>query len=300
MLAEFDFELLRLRYVKAAAARIPAFRPDGRGTAELQAVITGATNVRDSYMDGGAALSLSRGQLRQAAVDGHETAMGVYPAMKSRYRKDPASLEVIRSLPVNDRTRGATIERMQQISAVWARLPDVGTPPASFVAWQGMAKTNFDALMFALTTGEAARPAEEKLFGFLQGQLHETQTQISDLVTAALVQGRAQFVRGSSREVIDSIPTEAAAKKPAEAVISVAISPEAGTVHLEFDAAHGTSFDVRQRRAGEATWTTVVEHGLENSYDATDLPPGVYEFGVVAQNSLGEGEQSAVATVTVA
>jgi hypothetical protein len=300
MLTEFDFNLLQLRYVQAAANKIPTFRPDGLTPAAIGAVVTAASGVRQVYIDTRNDFDLGRGSYRQAVNDGHDAAIGVFAAMKSRYRKDAATLDTISGLPVDDQSAADTTKRMDQTTSLWGKLPLIGTPAAQFVAWAGMAKTDFDSLLTSMATKQAGLPDKDQAFQVAEGNLHDTNADVADLVTAALAQGRAQFPSGASREVIDAIPTVPATQAPSQAVISQATSPGAGKAHLVFDANHGTSFDVLMKAPGAATFTKVVDDAVEKTYDATGLTAGLYQFEVIGRNSLGDGAASAAVSVTVA
>lgn len=297
MLTDFDFHVTQLRYVKAATANIATYRPDGMDEAAIDAVLTNAAAVRQAYIDAKETFDLGRSGFRSSVNDGHDAAIGVYAAMKSRYRKDPATLETITALPVDDRTADETIKRMEQTSSLWGKLPPIGTPPAQFVAWSGMTKTDFDALLSAAKTKQKDLPDKDQAFQVAEGNLH-TDSELSDLVTASLQQGRAQFRSGTERDVIDAVPNEPAQQPPGQAVITEATGG-AGAAHLVFDAPHATSFDILRKKAADPLFAPDADDIIEHVYDATGLTPGTYNFKVIGRNSLGEGPESAVATVTV-
>ena len=76
--------------------------------------------------------------------------MAVFGIMKTRYRKDVVSSEVIAKLPTVDKTPAETLRRAQALSILWGKLPN---PPGSltpFKAWDTMDKAAFDALLAAL------------------------------------------------------------------------------------------------------------------------------------------------------
>jgi hypothetical protein len=303
MLADFNFHLLQLRYVQAAADQIGAYTPDGLDATELGLKVDAAKAVRQEYVDKKTDFDLARGTYRQSVNDGHDATIGVYAAMKSRFRKDQGSLEAINNLPVADQTAAETTQRMVQTSTLWGKLPlfpgKPGQPAQEFVAWQGMDHTVCDGLLSSIATNEQGIMDSDEAFQVAEGNLHKTDADIQDFVTASLQQGRAQFPDGMEREVIDSIPTEPSTHEPNQAVISVFSSPGAGKVHLEFDANHGTSFDVLQKGPGEADFSKVSDDQLIKTYDKTGLSAGVYQYQVIGQNSLGNGEPSAVVSVTV-
>lgn len=299
MLTDYDFRVTQLRYIKAAINDLPDYRPDGMDVADGAARLTGFGTVRQTYIEKKTAFDLARSGYRQAQKDGHDAVIGVDVAMKSRYRKDAASLSAIDGLIIQDQTAAETIKRMEQMSSLWGKLPDVGTPPAPFVAWQGMDKTAFDKLLGSITTKQKALPNIDQAFQVAEGNLHETDAELADLVAAALVQGRAQFRDGMEREVLDAVPSEPAQQPPAQAEITKAESPSAGTVRLEFDAPHATSFDVLRKKQTDTDYTKVIDDGIDRFYDATGLAAGKYDFKVIGRNSLGEGPESEVATVSV-
>lgn len=46
MFEKYNFEFLRLRYVKGAMTNIPSFRPDGKTPADCDTLMTSATTAR--------------------------------------------------------------------------------------------------------------------------------------------------------------------------------------------------------------------------------------------------------------
>ena len=113
MLVEFDFHVFQLRYVRAAMASIATYKPDGMNVAAMDGVLTNAGTVRQAYVDAKQTFDLARGEFREAVNDGHDAAVGVHAAMKSRFRKDPGSLSAIEGLPTQDQTAAETIKRMR-------------------------------------------------------------------------------------------------------------------------------------------------------------------------------------------
>lgn len=298
MLTDFDFHVTQLRYIKAAVHNIATFSPDGMDETAIDVVLNNAAIVRQAYIDAKETFDLARADFRASINAGHDAVIGVYAAMKSRYRKDPGTLEAIQALPVDDRSADDTIKRLEQTSSLWAKLPQIGKPAAEFVAWTGMAKTDFDALKTAATSKQADLPDKDQAFQVAEGNLHEMDAELADLVTAALQQGRAQFPSGTEREVIDAVPNEPAQQPPGQATISQATGGS-GTVHLVFDAPHATSFDVFQKKINDPVFTKVGDDIVGTTYDGVGISAGDWQFRVVGRNSLGEGPQSAVSNVTV-
>ncbi len=303
MLGEFDFHLLQIQSIKAAMDQLPTYQPLAKTPAQMQTEYDNALAVRADYLTKLRGLSLARGELHEKTEEAHQVAIGVYGVMKSRYRKDPGSLEAINGLPTQDQTFEQTRVRMDDMSSLWSQLPDdpYADPPGPMVAWPGMDQTAFDATRDTMVTAHSNFVTTNGAFEKAEGDLHAKDAQLGNLAVDSLAEGRGQFAEGTpEREVIDAIPTEPAQQPPDQAVIGVATSPGVGQAHLEFSANHATSYDVFQRLAGEPDFVLVADDIIETSYDASDLPAGTYEFQVIGQNSRGNGPPSAVATIEVA
>ena len=118
---------------------------------------------------------------------------------------------------------------------------------------------------------------------------------MADFNTNALIQGRGQFPPGTAnREVIDAIPIQPATQLPGQAVITNAASPAAGAAHFDYDAAHGTSWDVFHKGPGQPAFVKVASDVIVKAYDTTGLAAGAHEYKVVPRNSRGDGPASAV------
>ena len=309
MFDRFNFEFLRLRYIKNAMSLMASYRPDGKGPADATAMMTTATTGRTNYEGATAALQLAQGEYAEDIAAGHALCVQVYPIMKSRYRNDPGSLSAIDSLPTVDQSAAQTFTRLKAISTLWGQLPN---PPASatpFNAWDTMGKTEFDAFITPIE-GSAGPPVvigslgvkatAESAMQVAEAGLHTVENMMEDFNTAALVQGRGQFPDGTAnREVIDAIPTQPAAQLPGQALLSVATSPGAGQAHLEFDGPHMTSGDVLHQAPGAVAFVKVADDLIVKFYDVTGLMPGAHGFKIVPRNSRGDGPVSAVRMVNV-
>ncbi len=210
MLVEFDFAVTQTAYVKAAMVEIAAFRPDGLTTANVQALVDGATPVRAAYVTKKEAITGARA-LRHTSIDLlHEACVDFAAQGKSRFRKNPTVAARFARLPTQDQTFQETITRGTASEAVWTVLPLVGTPPAAFTVGQGMttlALAGFTALIAAARTADGEIPATDEDFQGAEADLHAMQGELEDFVTAALEQGRSQFNVGTpQREIIDAIP----------------------------------------------------------------------------------------------
>lgn len=303
MLGEFDFHLLQLQYITAAMDQLLTYQPLAMTPAMMQAEYDAGVVVRTNYKNQRAALGLARGELHEKIEEAHQAAIGVYGVMKTRYRKDPGSLEAINSLPTQDRTFEQTRDRMDSMKALWAQLPNdpYAAPPGPFVPWAGMDQAAFGVKLTTMTTAQAAFVVAFENFQKAEGDLHAKDAHLADVAVAALEEGRSQFVDGTSeREVINSIPTAPASQEPNKAIITVATSPAAGQAHLEFESLHGTSFDVVHKGPGVTEFTTVAEDIIEKIYNANGLAPGNHEYKVIGENSRGNGPESEVSIVAVA
>lgn len=303
----FNFELLQLRYVKAGMDILASFRPDGKTPAEAQGMIDTAKTARTNYGTKKVAMDLARGEFIESVDAGHVVCIQVYPIMLSRYRNDPGSLSAIKKLPVADQTPAQTIDRLKDTSTLWGVLPNPPGSATPFKAWETMDKAAFDAFLTAIIGSpgppvvlgtQAAVPLADQAFELAEGDLNRQKDVMEEFTTAALIQGRAQYLPGTpERDVIDAIPMEPAQQLPGQAVISVATSPGAGQAHLEFDAPHSTSWDVFRKGPGDADFIKVADDIITKTYDATGLAAGAHDFKVVGRNSKGDGSESAVSTV---
>ncbi len=300
MFEQFDFRVTQGRYVKAAMDAIATFRPDGKTPAEVQAVIDAALTARTTFQTANSALNLARGELEESRLAAHAACVQVFPIMKSRYRADAGSLSAISRLPIEDKTVAQTIGRMEATSILWGQLPNPPGSATAFKAWDTMDKVAFDALLTTLKTKQTAFATVDQDYEIAQGNLHEALTTLEDFVTAALIQGRAQFVEGTAeREVIDAIPQEPAQQPPAQGAITVATSPAAGQAHLEYSAARATSYEVLQKAPGTTEFSVVAADVIVTSFDATGLAPGSYDYQILGRNSRGDGPVSETSTVVV-
>lgn len=302
MLGEYDFHLFQVQHIKSAMDQLPTFRPLSMTPARMQLEYDSGMVVRTTFQDKFTAEKLVRESLNFKAEAGHQAAIGVYGVMKTRYRNVPAVLQAILGLPIQDRTVAETRVRMEMIKSLWEQLPNdpYRLPPGPLVAWPDMGLTEFGAMLAELLFGQTASIVAFEEFELAQGMLHEKQVRLAELASSALQEGRGQFVVNTpGREVIDSIPTQLSAQAPNQAVITVATSPGAGAVHLEYDALHATSFDVFHKAPGATEFTLIANDTVERFLDVTGLVPGSHQFTVIGQNSRGSGPESEVATVVV-
>ena len=304
MLETYNFRLTQLAYVKGAAEQVAAFRPDGKTPTQIAAMIADGQTARAEYLTKRATVTTARGTFRSAHEDAHNAVVAVYAVMKSLYRDDRDSSRAIRSLPKDDRNPEQTLARMEAISKLWASLPN---PPGSATAMVagGVTRAAFDAQLASFEAASTAFTDCDQQFQLKEGALNSAERTNTRFVSAALVQGRAQFPEGSpERAVIEAIPTEGGQQAPEQAVVSLAESPSAGAVHLQFDAARATSFELWHKGPGESEFTLeteVLRSGASQigDYSASGLAMGGHAYRIVGVNSRGAGPASVIATVQV-
>jgi len=100
-------------------------------------------------------------------------------------------------------------------------------------------------------------------------------------------------------QIRTEVPTSPEQIPPPKAVISVATSPAAGQIHLEYSADHATSYDVLQKAPGAPAFVVVADNVIVKAYDASGLAPGSYDYKVIGANAKGDGPESAVSNVAV-
>ena len=210
MLVEFDFAVTQTAYVKAAMDEIPAFRPDGLTPANVQTLVTSATPVRDAYVTKKNAIGDAR-TLRHTTIDTlHDACVDFAAQGRSRFRKIAGILQRFGRLPTQDQTFQETLTRGAASDALWATLPQIGSPAAAFTVLQGdavLSRAGFTALIAAARAADGAIPASDEDFQAAEADLHAKMGELEDFVTAALEQGRSQFAEGTpQREIIDAIP----------------------------------------------------------------------------------------------
>lgn len=301
----FDFAVLQTRYVKAAMDQIPSFRPDGLTPVQVQALIGTAAPVRSTYVTNLAAINGARASRRTSIEELHTHCVDFTAQARSIYRNDPSASELIARLPVQDQTFQETITRADAILALWATLPQIGTPPAEFTYGAGdtdVSQTTFQFLRDTALGISESIPDIDQTFQKAEAATHIKQAELSDFVSAALEQGRSRYADGTAeREIIDAVPTDPAQQAPGQAVITSAAQAGPGTVHLAFDAPHATSFDVLHRVAGgSGDFTLIGQDLIERQYDPTGLAAAqTHEFIVRGNNSRGTGPDSDPSSVPV-
>ncbi len=299
MLTKFSFHVSQLNYIKGAMALLPAYRPDAKTVAQVDAIIAAAQPVRTAYLDKRSSLQTARADLGAARVAAHAAAVSVQPLMKSVYRTDPTSYETVARLPVKDRAVAATVTRCEAVSNLWSKLPNPPGTATPFVAGE-LTRAQFDALLATLRSKLVAVSGCDQEFQLKEAELHTTDNANAQFIMAALKQGRAQFKRGTEgRELIDAIPTLANTPLPGLPVIDSVEDLGGGSLMLIFMALHATSFKVFHQAPGATGFTLIAEEVEAGEYTVDNLAAGEHKFKVVGVNSRGQGKPSAVKLFTV-
>ncbi len=304
MLVEFDFLVLQLRYIHEAMAQILTYRPLGLTLADVSAQIIAAAPPRTAYIAAKTVLDGGRADRRISIDTLHDACVDFATQARNVFRKNPNVTERLDRLPVKDQSFQDTLTRADAVLALWATLPQVGTPAADFRVKQGpvlLDETGFTALRTAVGATHTSIPQVDQAFQKAEADLHAKQRGMEELVTSALTEGRSQFDEGNpEREIIDAIPTEAPAGPPGKAEITSASNIGTGIVRLTYQADGATSFDIYERAEGAPTFTLVAEDILAATFDVPSLSPGPHEFTVRGRNARGLGATSDVTTVEVA
>jgi len=98
-----------------------------------------------------------------------------------------------------------------------------------------------------------------------------------------------------------TIPTTYRPEEPVgqAEIFNVIVSAD-GDIHFDCRAEHATKFTYLHRAPGQAAFVVVVTDSPEAHLTLHNQPPGVHDFKAIGSNSRGEGEESAVVSVTVA
>ena len=297
---EFNFTVARLRYLDGAVANIPGFMPDGRTPEQVGLLLSGADKSLKDLLKKYNESNSANATLQKSYATGHETSVSVYACMKSCYRSDSVATATILRLPKHDTNPQKTCTRMKAIADLWPTLPNVPGTSAPFAVGE-VTKAAFETMCGDLDARlRGARVAESALTGQLK-KFTEQNAEWDNFINHALVQGRARYKVGTpARAIIDRIPTVPATQEPDQAQVTAATSPANGAAHLEFHAAHATSFKVLHQGPNKTEFTEIADVLLPGGYDATGLTAGAHAYKVVGVNSRGPGPESAVVNVTVA
>lgn len=305
MLEQFDFEILRMRHLRAIMELQESFRPDNRSPDDLGDIIDAAEPLRGTYLTAKTARDLGRGTLDQAKVTLHDANVAVAAIAKSRYRADKRSLRALLKVPTQDQTDEQIEKRGKALERCWAALPlpprpsAAETAAAKFIAYPGMTLANFTALLTALRDAQTAQPMWDEAMEAQEGDVNGKIAELGEINTAILVQGRAQFPTGTIAEMIDAVPAEPSTQPPEKPVISSATATGPGAVQLSYDAEGGSLFDVLDDPPGPVEEVLLLDDTPLKTVDLTGLAPGVHSFTVIAINSRGESEPSDPVQVTV-
>lgn len=300
MLEMYDFSVTQVRYIKAAMDQIAAFHPDNLTTVDVAAMTPNPDPIRANYITKQTAAGAARSARMDGAAGVHDICTDFRAQARSVYRKNPTVQEQLDRIELHDKTFSQCATRGDQTSAVWATLPNVGTPPAAFkVLRDGVSvqKSDLDTLLTNARVADVALPGLDQLFQKAEGDLHVKHAALDDFVTAALAQGRSAYTVGTTeRDIIDAIPTLPAAHAPAKAVIT-SMTFEGGGLTVAYDADHATTFRLLAKTPGQTEYAIVADDRIEKSFTLSVDSHGDWFFKVIGINSRGEGPESDEATV---
>ena len=220
MLVTYDFLVTQLRYVKAAMADLPAFRPDGASVADVEVMLAEAEPIGAAYMSAKVNLEGAQAGRRVTFRVLHDACVNFLRQAGNAFRKDAAVLERLGSLPVNDRTFPEIVARADAILAAWAQLPLIGVPPGEFVVAQvdvPLTRVGMLGLRDAAVAAGGVVTVAEQAFQLHRSALNAKQREMRDFVVAALRLGKSQFPQGSAgRGVLDAVPKRKKGKREDE------------------------------------------------------------------------------------
>ena len=252
-------------------------------------------------------LTTKTSQFHAAVGPLHEACVLVHSHMTSRYRKDPASLESIARIPVQDRIPDETKLRAGILLKTWKELPlppgapaQPPPPPHFYIPTDNMTVGVFEGLQTNFLTKEGEKTTANVLWEKAEGALHKTQREMRDFSVNAAKQGRAQFpdVNTIERELIDSLPDDPPVTAPGTAVISQATALGPDSVKLKASCARASRFDWEQLDNING-WVTLASDVPLSILVQTGLAPGDYQFRVMGKNSRGSSEWSEPVALTL-
>ena len=307
MLESFDFELGRTASFLAAMNQIATLRPDGRTPANVALIYSTADGVRTAYVGAGVAVTQTSGAVDEAWSQVHDASVGVTAAMRSLFRKDPASLRMIEALPTQDQSRDEIKKRADLLSATWAKLPlppppypvPPGPGPHHVEPYAGMTLLVYLGLVSSAKSLESAVPSVDTEYEKQEGLLHEEEVVLRDFNVAARSQGLAQFTEGWEREVIEAIPTEPPSLPPSKGEITAVEAPGGPLIQVRVTSARASKFRLEGKGPGGTVFVVLVESWPTVRIPCTLPMVGAWILRVRGENAKGEGEWSDDFEVTV-
>ena len=303
MFEKTNFVIRQLQRLKKAMAQpaLNEFAPDGRDVAYVTEQADVLQAALGDQIARAAEASAARAAVDAAWEELHQHCVSVAGAMRSVYRARKPALRAIGRIPSKDETVRATLARAAVTVSVWAKLPPMPNvnPPEPFK----LGALTLASFKYFIELLELRMEANENCateLEFSRETLSDCTRACGEFVSAAVAQGRAQFLEGTKGRLwIDTIPLELGTQPPVDAEITLAESPAAGAVHLEFEARSATRFTIQTRRSSDVEFVTVAEGVEEEFWDAADLPAGEHQYIVLGVNSRGTSPPSAVAVVMV-
>jgi hypothetical protein len=307
MLESFNFELGRTASFLAAMNQIAAFRPDGRTPTNVALVFSTADGVRTAYIGADVSVTQTSGGVDEAWKQVHEASVSVTAALRSLYRKDPASLRMIEALPTQDQSREEIKKRADLLAATWAKLPlppppypvPPGPGPHHVEPYAGMSLLVYLGLVGSAKSLESSVPGVDTEYEKQEGLLHEQEVVLRDFNVAARTQGMAQFTEGWEREVIEAIPTEPPSLPPSKGEILDVEAPGGPLIQVRVTAARSSKFRLEGKGPGAAPFSVLVESWPTVRIPCTLPATGAWILRVRGENAKGEGERSDDFAVTV-
>lgn len=301
MLEMYDFTVVQVRYIKAAMDQIASFHPDGLTTSAVAALTPNPDPIRANYITKKDAAGTARDARNNGATGVHDVCIDFLAQATSVYRKNPAVSEQLGRVMRDDKTFSQCMTRGDQSSAVWANLPQVGSPLAAFVVLRdgsNVSKATFDGLITTARAADVALPGLDQAFQKAEADLHVKHHDLDDFVSAALMQGRSAYSEGTGeREIIDAIPTVPFTHVPDKAVITSMTFVGGGLV-VAFDAPHATTFRLLGKTPGQPDYSVLVDDTVEKSFTLSVDSHGDWFFKAIGINSRGEGPESDEASVS--
>lgn len=306
MLVTFDFEYDRTGAILAAMILIPTFHPDAKTTADVIAMQTPAQAARDAYIDKEQSLSLLLGAVDVAWKNVHDASVAVHGAMRSLYRRDPASLRALESIPVQDQSRREIELRARALMNLWPKLPlppgypvPPGPGPHYVEPYAGMTLLVYTGLYASAVSTENQVDGVRAEFEKAEGVVHDEEAILRDFNVNAREQGLLQFTSGWQREVIEAIPTEPPSLPPAKGEIQDVEAPGGTNILVKATAAHASMFTLKGKGPGMAAFVDLVVDWPLVRIPCTLPSTGAWILSVQGKNAKGEGEWSDDYEVTV-
>lgn len=307
MLESVDFELGRTASFLAVMNQIATFHPDGLTPVSVAAIYATADGVRTAYVGAGVVVTQTSAGVDEAWAQVHAASVNVTAALRSLYRKVPASMRMIESLPTQDQSRSEIKKRAELLAATWALLPlppppypvPPGPGPNYVEPYAGMTLLVYLGLVSSAKSLENSLPGVSTEYEKQEGLLHEEEVVLRDFNVAARTQGLAQFTEGWEREVIEAIPTEPPSLPPSKGEIASVEAPGGPLIQVRVTSARASKFRLEGIAPGGTVFVVLVESWPTVRIPCTLPMVGAWTLRVRGENAKGEGEWSDDFALTV-